>query len=489
MSPDGNWIAFLDENANRLKKIAVSGGPPTIVGPALGATRGIVWDGNETIVLATSDTSTGVLRVPAAGGSPEVLTTPKAGEDHVYPFALPGKNAILFTLVTQAAPNQIILLNLDTRQETRLIANGSNARYSPSGHLLYVADGSLRAVAFDLNRLEVRGEAVPVVNEVATKGAGAGQVALSATGTLFYLHGKIEASARTLVWVDRLGREEPTGIPPNLYTTARLSPDGARVAVDTRLQRSAISTWDLSRRILTTVVVGPASSIVPLWSPDGRRIAFAAERDGSRNIWWQNADGTGSPERLTQGGQQQTPTAFTPDGKGLLMREPDGAPYDVGFADLTTGRHDLLLHASYNESNAVLSPNGKWLAYQSNESGQEEIYVRPFPNIEAGRWKLSTGGGTRPMWGRNGRELFFYLPPGKVLAVPVREGSTFSFDSPQMIIDGNYPAPNWSRQYDVSADGTRFLMLKNVADPQATPSQLVLVQNWFEELNRLVPKK
>lgn len=256
--------------------------------------------------------------------------------------------------MSPGAPNQIVLLNLESRQETRLIPNGSNARYASSGHLLYVADGSLRALPFDLARLETLGEPVPVLDDVATKGVGAGQFAVSETGTLFYLHGKVGTSDRTLVWVGRDGHEELTGIPSKLYSVARLSPDGTRVAVDVRGLSNDIWTWDLGRRILAPFAIGPGEDIYPLWSQDGRRIAFSGGRDGTQNIYWQNADGTGTADRLTEGGRPQNPLAFTPDSKGLLLHEPGASPYDLGFADLTNHKpSELILHASYNESNGA----------------------------------------------------------------------------------------------------------------------------------------
>ncbi len=492
MSPDGNWIAFLDENMNQLKRIPASGGTPASIGPALGAARGIVWVDEDTIIAATSDITTGLLRAPVAGGTPVVLTTPKPGEDHIFPAVLPGRNALLFTLAASAGvPSQIVTFDLGSGAQAPLISNGSTPRYSATGHLLYVADGALLAVPFDIASLKTRGEPVAVVSEVATKGVGAGQYVVSETGTLFYLHGKLGAVEKTLVWVDRQGREEVTGAPPKLYASAKVSPDGTRVAVDVREIRSSIWIWDLGRRILTPFSGAAGKNyLYPLWSPDGRRLAFRSEGGGEEIIASQSADGTGIPSAITSGRIPRYPLSFTPDGTGLLFFQPGAAPYDLGFAgSKQDGQASLILQERYNESNGVLSPDGKWLAYQSGESGIEEIYVRPFPDIDGGRWKVSLEGGTRPVWNRNGRELFYYLTPGKVFAVAVRQGNILSFDAPRLVVDGRYPAPYWVRQYDISPDGNRFLMLKAVADPLVGSSHLVIVQHWFEELNRLVPTK
>ena len=212
---------------------------------------------------------------------------------------------------------------------------------------------------------------------------------------------------------------------------------------------------------------------------------------GSENVYWQAADGTGAAERLTKGAKVEAPTSFLPDGKRLLFATPDTAPRDVGIVNLD-GEHraELLLHMPFSETNASVSPDGRWLAYQSNESGRDEVYVRPFPDINGGRWQISVNGGTRPVWARNGRELFYLIPPGKVMAVPVQPASAFAAGNPQVAFDGPYIASNPGPTYDVAPDGKRFLMIK-AAQPTgaaSTPPQLVVVLNWFEELKRLTRK-
>jgi Tol biopolymer transport system component len=236
-----------------------------------------------------------------------------------------------------------------------------------------------------------------------------------------------------------------------------------------------------------------------IWSPDGRRIAFeAADRNGSTNIYWQAADGTGTPERLMDRPTPSFPSSFTPDGR-LLFIETSGL-YHLGIVNLTGDRHaDLLLHGPQDDRNGEISPNGQWLAYESDEStqGQAEVFVRPFPNVDGGRQQVSIGGGTRPVWAQGGRELFYHVgatrgSTAKIMAVSVHPGTTLTFGTPQVVVDGRYLTPNTGRTYDVSSDGKRFLLIKD-ATPASTsssappPSQLVVVLNWFEELKARVP--
>ncbi len=227
------------------------------------------------------------------------------------------------------------------------------------------------------------------------------------------------------------------------------------------------------------------------WSPDGRSVAFSAKREGAWNIYWQAADGTGSAERLTQGTKVELPNSFSPDGKRLLFITPDTTPRDIGIVNVEGDhRTELLIHTPFDEINGSFAPDGRWMAYQSNESGRYEFYVRPFPDVNAGRWQISVNGGTRPVWARNGRELFYLAAPGKVMSVPVQRVPTFSAGNPQMSFEGPYPAPNDGVTYDVSPDGKRFLMIK-LAQPSGTspaPPQLVVVLNWFEELKRATGK-
>jgi serine/threonine-protein kinase len=492
VSPDGNWIAYFE--GSNLKKVAMTGGPPLMVCSFKGAPRGASWMGND-IVFATSDPSTGLLRVPAGGGEPQVLTKPERdkGElDHFLPHILPGGKSILYTIIPRGGLEnaQIAVLDTVSGKSTVLIRGGTSPHYSQSGHLVYAAGGTLRAIAFDAKRLEVHGNPVPVVEHVLTKPSGTADFDLSQNGVLAYVTGNgSSGSDRTLVWIDRQGHEEPTGVPNRAYAYAHISPDGNRVALDIRDQESDTWIWDFLRRTLLRLTFDPGINRGVAWSPDGKRVAFSAQRNGAENIYWQTADGSGTAEQLTHDPSVQYPVSFSPDGSYLLFNQPDAAPYDVGMVSLK-GEHktQMIFNTPFNELNSEISPDGRWIAYESNESGSGEIYVRPFPDVNAGRWQVSTGGGTRPLWARSGRELF-YLSANKMMAVPVQSGSAFSAGTPQMLFQANILSPFAGRSYDVSADGRRFLMIKDAhaGDSSAPPSQLVIVLNWVNDLKRLVP--
>ena len=502
ISPDGQWVGFFDGASSVLKKVAITGGPAvtiTKLDSSLGP-RGATWGSDGTIVFATSKPNAGLLRVSAAGGEPTVLTTPnrESGQVyHVWPEFLPGGQAVLFTIAPVVGGNldnaQIAVLDLRTNTQTVLVRGGSHAHYLPSGHLVYGAGGTLRAVAFDLARLAVVGTPVPVLEQVATTGVGAVDAAMAVNGTLVYVEGGVTSTQRSLVWVDRTGREEPLRAPPRAYVYAQLSPDGTRVAVDIRDQEQDVWVWDLARQTLQRLSFDPGLNRGPQWSPDGKRIAFSRALDSGEEVYWQAADGSGVPAALTEKSTRAMgPDDFSPDGMTLLYK-PSAAPYDIWMIAVAGPRTAgmPLLNGPSNENNATVSPNGRWLAYQSDESGRYEIYVRPFPEVSTGRWQISTGGGTRPRWSRNGRELFYYVaagPRGTLMAVSVESGSSFSAGAPEMLFQGSYPAPNAGRGlYDVSPDGQRFLMIKG--DERSTAQNLTVVLNWHEELKRLVPTR
>jgi eukaryotic-like serine/threonine-protein kinase len=309
------------------------------------------------------------------------------------------------------------------------------------------------------------------------------------------------------VWVDRKGQETPIAAPPRQYTAPRLSPDGTRVALTIRDQEQDIWIWDLARGTpLTRLTFDPGIDQDPVWTPDGRRIVFASQRGGASNLSMQAADGTGGVERLTTGPDNQTPTWVAPDGTGVLgwtvspktkgdivwfpIESSAGRSRSGPVSGVSLARAEPLVSTPAMEFHPEISPNGRYMAYQSNESGRLEIYVRPFPRVNDGRWQLSTGGGTRPVWARNGRELFFVDPANTLMAVPVQaSGATFAMGNPVKLFETAYaPTLNSPRDYDVTPDGQRFLMIReNVArDGNAMPAGMVVVQNWFEELRAKV---
>ena len=496
ISPDGRWVGYF--SGNELKKISLSGGPPITLCKIQGAPRGASWGSDDVIVFATNESATGLLAVPASGGEPKVLTKPGSDGDHVFPSVLPSASAILFTL-GGASPDsaQVAVLDRRTGRQTTVVRGGSAAEYVEPGRLIYAFAGTLRAIPFDAERLTVSGEAVPVLEQLATTAAGAGQFAISRDGTLVYVPGGAVGGMRSLVWIDRQGKEEAIKAPPRAYEFVRLSPDGTRAALAVSDQDRDIWIWHFGRETLTRLTFDPFEDTYPVWTPDGQRIAYQSRRtQAAANIFWQPSDGTGAVERLTTSPNEQRPNAFTPDGKRLVFQETgDKTLIDLkimtvrppGSAATDNSQAETLVQTQFNEGNADLSTDGRWLVYQSNESATLQVYVRPFPNVDSGRWQISSGVGSRPIWARNGRELFYLGATNALLAVPVQTAPTFSPGTPARLFDVTYGVLNIAGPtYDVSPDGRRFIVIKG--GPTATENtsgnlpSIRVVEHWFEEL-------
>jgi serine/threonine-protein kinase len=435
----------------------------------------------------------------------------------------------LFTITAggQANNAQVAVLDLATGRHKTLIHGGSQAEYvDPSagagqpGFLIYAAAGTLRAVRFDAVRLEVLSDPMTVVEHVMIKPTGAANYAVSRQGTLFYVPGgvSVQMSPRSLVWVDRKGQEEPITAPLRAYNHPRISPDGTRLLLGITDQESNdIWIWDLTRETLRRLTFAPGADALPLWTPDGRRIIFTSDRARVLNLYSQAADGTGAVDRLTTSANQQFPSSIAPNQPFVVGFEnmstatsPQTAPdpawrvrlYPLGSPASRPGTSpssgaspsqvDQPAQTLFDGSWAEFSPNGRYLAYQSliGEPGRSEVYVRPFPQVDTGRWQISTTGGTHPTWARNGRELFYLDASNTLTAVSVQtSGSTFSAGTPTKVFDTKYSTPFPPRQYDVSPDGQRFLMLKEspASDQSTTPASMVVVEHWFEELKQRVP--
>jgi serine/threonine-protein kinase len=503
-SPNGQSVAYFQDS--QLKRIAISGGAPVSICAATNP-FGISWERDNTILFGQPE---GIMRVSANGGTPELVIKANAGEQMHGPQMLPDGESVLFS-VTRAIGNtrwdqaDIVVQSIRTGQRTVVLRGGSDARYVATGHLIYAVRDNLFAVAFDASGREVQGGAVSVIQGVMRTAAAqvntaAANYGISNVGTLVYAAGTATPIQRTLVWVDRTGQEEVIPAPARAYYYPRLSPDGTRVALDIRDQEGAdIWIWDLARQTLTRLTFDPAAESYPVWSPDSQRLIFASTRSGQNNLYWQAADGTGAPERLTDSRNQQFPSAMTPDGTEILFREAAadqqgdlmrllmGPPPAVGVSKTPTP----LMRTTFDERNAELAPDGRWLAYESNDSGGIDIYVRPFPTVDSGRWQVSTSGGRTPVWSRSGDELFYLGDDGTIQSVRVDGSSSWRSSTPTKVLQGTYYSPAGAiagRTFDVAPDGKRFLMVKPASGDAAVASQsFIVVEHWFEELKRLVP--
>ena len=497
VSPDGQWIGFVD-NATILQKMSIVGGPPVTVTDSPGPILGASWGSDDQIIFGT--VNSGLFRVSGGGGEPEAVTTPDTEQgdvEHQWPFVIPGANAVLFVIRTGGRPAltnaQLAILDLDTFDVRRLGLAGVSPHYVSTGHLVYIAvDRSVRAVAFDAGSLEVTGNPVPLVEDIAVKASGAASFSVSDNGPLVYV-ARTAGTSRTLVWVDRDGREEPlTDLPAAGYQSVAVSPDGGHLALELAdAEGSDIWTYDLARGTRNPLTTDTADDRTPLWTPNGRQIVFGSSRDGAMGLYRRNADGTGEDERLILDGDAVNLAADSWGSDGtLVVMSRHNLQNSLVLLSLLEDEPtlELLLESEFNETRAAVSPDGAWIAYESNRSGAPEIYVERFPDF-GDRQPVSVEGGQQPRWSPDGRELFYLGPAAnRLMVVPVTTQVPFSVGTPETLVEGQFFDFFARSAYDVAPDG-RLVVIKRGAGTSGNEEspQITVVLNWTQELLERVP--
>jgi serine/threonine-protein kinase len=421
-SPDGKWIGFFADG--KMKKISVQGGAPLVLCDASRNPRGASWTGDGNIITAIN-TSGPLSQVPAEGGTPQPITKLLGSAfTHRWPQYLPGGERVLFTLsstVVAFEDASIAAVSLKTGEIKILVRGGYFGRYLPAGdatgHLVYIHEGTLFAVPFDPARLEIRGTAVPLLDDLAADpNSGAGQFSFSSSGTFVYRSGKASAQSWPVSWLDSSGQTKPMILTLGLYVAPRFSPDGQRLALmQTAGSREGIFVYDWQRETMSRLSSGAPGPSYPTWSTDGKHIVFGASSGDGYGLDWIRADGAGEPQRLLDSKNNVVPYSFFPDGRRLAYQQSDpGMGWDLWTLALDVsdpdhpkpGKPQPFLRTPSSEAFPAVSPDGRWIGYQSDESGRGEVYVRPFPG-PGGKWQISNTGGRRPVWSHNGRELFF----------------------------------------------------------------------------------
>jgi Tol biopolymer transport system component len=423
----------------------------------------------------------------ATGGGPETLVRSAAPNEQLFRPEFVGDDGTLMYTRRTGTENRIFV-QAPGRAARVLVEDGMDAHLTPTGHLLWIREGALLAQAIDRRSLEFVGGAVPVVESVMMALPSAvGQHSVSDTGTLVFLSG---AATSEMVWVDRrTGREEPTGAPPKDYLYPRVSPDGTKVVVSAFGGDSDIYVWDFARKMLANVTSGPATDQSPVWMPDSRAVIYRSSPDGKTDLFKRNTDGSGTVDQLTNSADAEIPSAVTRDARVLVRLSLSNITSDgtLAIMPIQAGAtlQPVLSPSVPPLSNPVLSPDERWIAYQSREGGtMPGIHVRPFSATDSSHWQVSPGGGERPMWSRSGRELFYVtFNPTRIMSVAVplvRPDGPFAYGPPTVALDAErYSMGNVSRAFDISPDDTRFLMVKPIGSEGRS---ITVVANWFEEL-------
>jgi serine/threonine-protein kinase len=489
VSPDGAWVGYLDAKDGAIKKISVDGGPTITLTPPQFGLQGASW-GNGMIVFASAR-SGGLFRVPDTGGEPERLTSvdEKRGEvGHAWPHLLPGSHAVLFTREIRnqgTVRSETVLLDLRTRGQRVLIPEGSGATYVATGHLVYAVGGTLRAVGFDLPTQSVRGNPVPVLDGVQSTAQAAPNFSVSSNGSLTYVMSPATTWTGRPVWVSRDGREESAHITDDVIAPQfpRLSPDGRRLAL---IVAGDVWVHDLHGALPIRLTSGARYSS-PIWTTDGRRLVMEGSGLPQR-LWMIAADGSEQQPQPASAVGHFHPLTWSDDGRGVLAVQFIDGLTNIDIVrwqpDKPEEREPVVqTPAQDGFRGASVSPDGRWLAHTSDQSGRTEVWVRPYPGPGV-PVRVSTNGGVEPVWSRTGHELY-YLEGQRVMAVVTGHGPTVGFKPPTWLFDSRYRIFGQPWSYDVSADG-RLLMIKQTTEARTSP-QVVVVLNWHEELNRLVP--
>ncbi|HLJ24494.1 MAG TPA: winged helix-turn-helix domain-containing protein [Candidatus Acidoferrales bacterium] len=484
-SPDGQSVGFAAKG--ELKKVSLSGGAPLTLCSVTGL-RGATWAPDGTIIFAPS-TGSGLYRVSADGGTPNPLTFPdrrKGAVSHRWPEILPGGKELLFTSWA-GTERRVNLLSLESGDQRVLVEGGTYPQYLSPGYIVYARDGGMQAVPFDSKRLTVTGAPISVLEGVDMNPVN-GQVSVSASadGSLAYIPGVSGREKRTMLWVDRKGVSHTIAAPARGFRSIRLSPDGQRLAAGITDADPGLWIYELDRGTLTrlsTSVLNPYA----VWTPDGKRITFRSAISNPFNLDWMPIDGSGVEDHLITGEGLPVPGSWSPDGQVLVFSEQSPA---TGWDIWVLNRDDdhkprPFLQTASNEAGATFSPDGRWIAYQSDETGRDEIYVASFP-VAGTKWQISTEGGAEPLWANNGRELFFRNGE-EMMAATVETKPTFAAGKAKLLFKGDYaagPLGFWPN-YGVTPDSQRFLMLR-AAESERYASQINVVLNWSEELKEKV---
>ena len=513
-SPDGQWVAVGTNSPGAVYKVSLNGGPPQLLAEGFNGAYVGHWATNGFIYFTgVKGSSPELYRVRDTGGNPKPLhiTGKATNQSHTWPYLLPDGTHLLFTVsqLPVSPTGRIALLDLKTGKTRILIQNGYNARYIPTGHIIFMRSGSLWAAPFDVRQLKTTGPEVPVINGVELAGLiGFAAYTFSNDGLLVYLPGGDvnglssalagtgeDIGPRQLVWVDRQGKVTPLGVKANAFAQPRLSPDDKQVVLAVGpLGNSDIWTYDFSRGTLSKRTF-KGNAVHPIWSRDGQHLiyTFVPNYEG---LAWTRADGAGHAEKLVDAPRIIVPSSFTPDDTQLIFTEALTGPTSIHVLSMNGDHTDRILLKGNNEIQGALSPDGKWLAYEASETGRSEIYIRPFPDVNNGKWQISTNGGVEAIWRGDGKELFYRTldTPVSIMAVLVETEPQFQVGTPVKLFSGDFSIiPTASVNYDVTTDGQRFLMMKDVhksnKEKEDTYQQtnLVVVENWFEELKRLAP--
>jgi Tol biopolymer transport system component len=488
-SPDGKFIGFFAQG--KLKKVDVSGGQVQVLSDAPNG-RGGTWNRDGVIVFAPDSLGVGLFRVSSWGGSPVELTKPDTArleESHRWPVFLPDGKHFLYLAANfsgeQSGINAIFLGSLDSPEKRQIVSTGANAAYAEPGYLLYMRDKTLVAQPFDRRRYVLSGEPRTLSDEVlyfphvyrAVFSVSGRELLVTQTGK--------GASISQLIWFDRSGKPVGTAGLPGTYNNVRLSPDGRRVATDeTDPDGWNIDVWirEPSRSATTRLTFNPSLDTAPIWSPDGKQILFASNRKVGFYLYLKNSDGSGSEQAAADLGTHSQVNAWdwSRDGKHILVRKGS----ELWHVSDPEGVAKPLLQTKGMVRNAQFSPDGRWIAYASNETGSMEIYVSPYPSVN-GKWQVSSTGGEEPRWRLDGKELYYVSAEGKMMAVPVTAGASFASGSPVALFQTHRRQPISAQDvfsYDVSGDGQRFLIATKVDEANAAPLSILL--NWVSEMEK-----
>ena len=501
ISPDNEWVGFGEVRGRTLQRVSMLGGPSISICdlPGPGFLRGASWGTDDTIVFGTSDPD-GLWRVSVAGGEPQALTTTdptEPTERHMWPQILPGGRAVLFTIQTtdDLADAQVAVLDLEKGTQRVVVPGGYAPQYVSSGHLVYVSGGTLLAVGFDSERLTVTTNPMPLMENVAVKSSGAASFNVSGAGALVYVTTTDVLQPSPLVWVDREGRTEVIdSLPPRFYQTPRLSPDGNRVLV---VADGDAWILDLTSGRESRVTADGETERYAAWSPSGD-VTYTSSRgpDGGMNVWMQPADGSAEARQLTALDGLVHFDSWAPDGQTFAAHHHTaaGQPPNQLMVPLE-GEPSFWLQREFRDGNAVFSPDGRYVAHTSTQTGQYEIYVRPFPG-PGGQTTVSVGGGEQPTWAPTGELFYRRRSDYAMMVVEVVTDPTLAVGPPRELFRGNRGAMSIGTaapaQYAVTDDGQRFLMNAALMSEEqgsdvGSAAQITLVHNWVEELRQIVP--